>query len=112
MQPLPATRYHPRLIEAALALHDNRLHDAEPLLKHHLKVDPFDVAAIRMLAELAGRIGRYKDAESLLRRAIELAYGRPANDDEAAAWTAYADRHGLPNACRMILNSNEFLFVD
>jgi tetratricopeptide (TPR) repeat protein len=72
MQPLPASRYHPRLIEAALALHDNRLHDAEPLLKGHLKEDPFDVAAIRMLAELAGRIGRYRDAESLLRRAIEL----------------------------------------
>ena len=76
MQPsLPSTRYHPRMIEAALALHDNRLHDAEPLLKQHLKQDPFDVTAIRMLAELAGRIGRYKDAESLLRRAIELSPG-------------------------------------
>ena len=62
----------PRLIEAALALHDNRLHDAEPILKAHLKHDPFDVAAIRMLAELAGRIGRYADAENLLRRALEL----------------------------------------
>ncbi len=64
---------NPALIEAALALHDNRLHDAEPILKSHLKRDPFDVAAIRMLAELAGRIGRYKDAENLLRRAVELA---------------------------------------
>ena len=64
---------NPRLIDAALALHDNRLHDAEPLLKTHLKDDPFDVTAIRMLAELAGRIGRYKDAEHLLRRALELA---------------------------------------
>ncbi len=63
---------NPQLMEAALALSDNRLHDAEPLLKQHLKDDPLDVAAIRMLAELAGRIGRYKDAESLLRRAIEL----------------------------------------
>ncbi|MBO9711422.1 MAG: sulfotransferase [Sphingomonas sp.] len=62
-------------MEAALALYDNRLHDAEPLLKQHLKADPFDVAAIRMLAELAGRIGRYKDAENLLRRAIELSPG-------------------------------------
>lgn len=70
--PLPATRYHPRLIDAALALHDNRLHEAEPLLKAHLKADPFDVAAMRMLAELAGRIGRYKDAEALLRRAVDL----------------------------------------
>jgi tetratricopeptide (TPR) repeat protein len=65
----------PRLMEAALALHDNRLHEAEPLLKAHLKSDPFDVAAIRMLAELAGRIGRYPDAENLLRRALELSPG-------------------------------------
>ena len=65
-------QYPPRLIDAALALNDNRLHEAEPLLKAHLRDDPFDVAAIRMLAELAGRIGRYKDAETLLRRAIDL----------------------------------------
>ncbi len=64
---------NPRLLEAGLALFDNRLHDAEPLLKAHLKEDPFDVAAIRMLAELAGRIGRLKDAENLLRRAVEIA---------------------------------------
>lgn len=66
---------NPQLMAAALALHDNRLHDAEPILKAHLKVDPFDVAAIRMLAELAGRIGRFADAENLLRRALELAPG-------------------------------------
>jgi tetratricopeptide (TPR) repeat protein len=69
-------RHYPRpLIDAALALHDNRLSDAEPLLKGHLKTDPFDVRAIRMLAELAGRIGRYKDAENLLRRAVDLSPG-------------------------------------
>ncbi|TCP66994.1 tetratricopeptide repeat protein [Sphingomonas sp. PP-CE-1G-424] len=62
-------------MQAALALHDNQLHVAEPLLKAYLKRDPFDARAIRMLAELAGRIGRYKDAETLLRRAIELAPG-------------------------------------
>ncbi len=64
-----------RLMEAALALYDNRLSEAEPLLRAHLKADPFDVYAIRMLAELAGRIGRYRDAETLLRRALELAPG-------------------------------------
>ncbi len=66
---------NPALLEAALALMDNRLHDAEPLLRSHLKRDPFDVAAIRMMAELAGRIGRFVDAENLLRRALELAPG-------------------------------------
>ncbi len=64
---------NPRLMQAALALHDNRLPDAEPLLKAHLRDDPFDVAAMRMLAELAARLGRYRDAENLLRRALELA---------------------------------------
>jgi tetratricopeptide (TPR) repeat protein len=64
---------NPAMMEAAVALFENRLHDAEPILRAHLKADPFDVAAIRMMAELAGRIGRYGDAENLLRRAIELA---------------------------------------
>src|SRR3954454_5198157 len=69
------THWHPRLIEAAMALNENRLDVAERLLKPHLKEDPFDVAAIRMLAELAARIGRWRDAENLLRRAIEIAPG-------------------------------------
>ena len=67
-----SSRWHPRLMEGALALYENRLDVAERMLKAHLKEDPFDVAAIRMLAELAARIGRMKDAETLLRRAVEL----------------------------------------
>lgn len=58
-----------------MALNENRLDVAERLLKPHLKEDPFDAAAIRMLAELAGRIGRWTDAENLLRRALEIAPG-------------------------------------
>jgi len=58
-----------------MALNENRLDVAERLLKPHLKEDPFDAAAIRMLAELAARIGRWKDSENLLRRAVELAPG-------------------------------------
>ena len=75
IEPSTTGRWHPRLIEAAMALNDNRLDVAERLLKPHLKEDPFDVAAIRMLAELASRIGRWRDAENLLRRAVELAPG-------------------------------------
>jgi predicted Zn-dependent protease len=68
-----STRWHPRLLEAAAAMHDDRLDVAERILKPHLQEDPFDVRAIRMLAELAARIGRLKDAEKLLRRALEIA---------------------------------------
>lgn len=74
MPAVPA-RFPPPLMEAALALHDNRLPEAERGLKSYLKQDPFDARAIRMLAELAGRIGRNRDAETLLRRALELAPG-------------------------------------
>jgi tetratricopeptide (TPR) repeat protein len=58
-----------------MAMNENRLDVAERILKPHLKEDPFDAAAIRMLAELAARIGRWRDAENLLRRAVELAPG-------------------------------------
>jgi tetratricopeptide (TPR) repeat protein len=70
-----AARQNPALMAAALALAENRLHDAEPLLKAQLKANPFEVTAMRMLAELAARIGRYPDAENLLRRAVELSPG-------------------------------------
>jgi tetratricopeptide (TPR) repeat protein len=70
-----ATHWHPRLIEAAAALNENRLDIAERILKPYLKEDPFDAKAIRMLAELAARIGRLRDSENLLRRAVELAPG-------------------------------------
>ena len=65
----------PALHQAAIALVDNQLAVVERILKPHLKAHPTDVAAIRMLAELAGRLGRYGDAEKLLGRAVELAPG-------------------------------------
>ncbi len=72
-QAIAAARRDPALMQAALALAENRLPDAEAGLRAALKADPFNVAAIRMMAELAGRIGRLADAERLLRRALELA---------------------------------------
>jgi hypothetical protein len=44
--------------------------------------------------------------------AYRLAFGRPPAGDERAAVVAYARRHGLANACRLLLNCNEFLFID
>jgi tetratricopeptide (TPR) repeat protein len=58
---------------AAAALCENRIPEAEALLRRHLKEYPTDVAAMRMLAEVAARLGRYRDAESLLERCLELA---------------------------------------
>ena len=63
----------PELLAAGAALAEGRLAVAERLLRPRLKRLPTDVAAMRMLAELAGRLGRYPDAETLLRRALALA---------------------------------------
>ncbi|MCA1653003.1 MAG: sulfotransferase [Sphingomicrobium sp.] len=71
--PHPQPALSPRLLEAGAALVDNRLDVAERLLRAHLKDDPFDAHAIRMMAELAARLGRMNDAENLLRRAVEIA---------------------------------------
>jgi tetratricopeptide (TPR) repeat protein len=65
----------PRLMSAAHALVENRIPDAEGELREFLKRHPTDVAAIRMLAEVAARLGRYGDAETLLARCLELAPG-------------------------------------
>jgi tetratricopeptide (TPR) repeat protein len=70
-----ATVYDPAMVDAALALAEDRLPDAEGALRQRLREDATDVAAIRMLAEVAGRIGRYDDAEKLLSRALQLAPG-------------------------------------
>ena len=73
MDAVRAAARDPRLIAIAQALLANDLSAAEAGLRQRLAAQPTDVAAIRMMAELAGRIGRYKDAENLLRRAVELA---------------------------------------
>jgi tetratricopeptide (TPR) repeat protein len=65
----------PKLLEAAAALCDGRLAVAEGLLRPHVKAHPTDVAAIRMLAEVGARLGRYEDSANLLARALELAPG-------------------------------------
>ena len=70
-----ATVHDEAMVDAALALAEDRLPDAEGALRQRLREDATDVAAIRMLAEVAGRLGRYEDAERLLSRALELAPG-------------------------------------
>jgi len=65
--------HDPVLMDAAAALHANRLPEAEARLKSHLRQAPTDVVALRMLAELAMRLDRGEDAEHLLRHCLELA---------------------------------------
>ncbi|MFL6600848.1 MAG: tetratricopeptide repeat-containing sulfotransferase family protein [Steroidobacteraceae bacterium] len=70
---LKAVTQDPHLMQAAAELVANRLPAAEALLRAHLRNAPTDIAALRMLAEVAARLRRYGDAQVLLERCLELA---------------------------------------
>ncbi len=70
---LQASVRDPELLQAAAMMLDGRLAVAERALRDFLKRHPTDVAALRMLAEIGARLGRYEDAEILLARCIDLA---------------------------------------
>ncbi len=61
---------------------------------------------------LAARLERESGSlESQVERAWLLLYSRPPLEAETRAVAGYATKHGLANACRVLINSNEFLFV-
>jgi hypothetical protein len=37
---------------------------------------------------------------------------RRPDKNETAAFALYTEKHGLANACRVLLNSNELMFVE
>lgn len=51
------------------------------------------------------------NASQQIKLVYEIAYGRPASDGEIKVSTDFVEQHGLPSFCRVILNSNEFLYV-
>lgn len=71
--------------------------------------------AARIEADVTGHQPRLSQQQSLSRqitRGFTLILCRPPTDEERDALSAYADKHGLANVCRLLLNSNEFLFVN
>jgi hypothetical protein len=68
---------------------------------------------VRMAEHFAARadaMGTTTDEK--INAAMRLALGRAARDDERVVLAEIADKHGLANACRLIFNLNEFVFVD
>ena len=73
--------------------------------------DPF---MVRRSSAFAGRLEAESgdDLGAAIDRAYRLAFGRGPRPEEREALAGYARRHGLGNACRLLLNANEFVFVD
>ena len=83
----------PGLMQAAAALVENHLPAAEARLRGHLQKHPNDVAALRMLAEVAGRLSRYADAQALLEQCLALA---PNFDAARGNYAVVLNRMGKP----------------
>ncbi len=64
--------------------------------------DPFVLKQCEHFAARAGTV----------EAAWRLALGRDASSEEAKLLGEYAAKHGLAAACRVLVNSNEFMFVD
>ncbi len=52
------------------------------------------------------------DLAAQIERAYRLAVGHAPAPEDRAQLLAFAQKHGMPNLCRVILNLNEFAFVD
>jgi hypothetical protein len=62
----------------------------------------------------AGRLQRETPGKTTaqVRRAFELSFARPATDAEVAFGKGFAAKHGLSQLCLVLLNTNEFSYVD
>ena len=72
---IDVSQHDPELARATQAMAAQDFATAEGILREILSREPGDVAAIRMLAEIAIRTGHPRQGERLLRRALELAPG-------------------------------------
>jgi len=66
---------------------------------------------LRMAEHLAAGLAKVVPSEQVA-TAFRLALGRPPTATEATEFAAYSRTHGLANMSRVLLNTNEFLFVD
>jgi tetratricopeptide (TPR) repeat protein len=60
------------LIKAAGLVAQGKLAEAEPICRDYLRHSPDDVDALRLLAEIAARLGVFDDAEQLFARCLAL----------------------------------------
>lgn len=68
---------------------------------------------VRQSEHIAARLEQLvADPADRIRIGCEMIFGRPATPREVELVAQYATKHGLANAVRMLLNSNEFMFVN
>ena len=72
-----------------------------------------DAFLIRHCEHIAHRLAESASAPEIqVESAFRLVLLRSPSSKERERFTEYTRRHGLPNTVQILLNSNEFLFVD
>ena len=71
--------------------------------------DPF---MVRMSEHLAKRVESVGTVDEQVRFAYRLALGREPTERERTVLAGFATRRGMANACRVLFNCNEFMFVN
>ena len=68
---------------------------------------------VRQSEHLAAELSRREsDLDGRVGLAGRLILGRAPSAEETRELGGYAGKHGLANLCRLLLNSNEFIFVN
>ena len=89
---------------------DKRNESLSPLQALAMMNNGLTVAMAKHFAERVSK--EAQGLESQTKRALALALAREPKADELTPLVDYARREGLENTCRVILNLNEFSFVD
>jgi len=72
-----------------------------------------DKVIVRHSEHLAARLKQVSpNLSDQIEQAFWMVFARPPTSEEAAAVEQYATTHGLANACRMLFNTNQFMFVE
>jgi Protein of unknown function (DUF1549)/Protein of unknown function (DUF1553)/Planctomycete cytochrome C len=68
---------------------------------------------IRQCEHIAAQVAnKTKQPTDQVGALFHLMFQRSPNERESAAFTTFVRRHGLANACHVLLNSNEFFYID
>ena len=72
-----------------------------------------DAFVLRQCEHFAARLERERASlDEQITHAYELALNRRPAERERMKLAAHARQHGLASACRVLFNSNEFMFID
>ena len=67
---------------------------------------------LRQCEHLSARVAPAGDLKKQIEQVYQLTLNRPPTKAELKKLLPFAEKNGMPSLCRLIFNTNEFVFVD